>query len=86
MHTVGLLDGLSLADRLQWSEVINGFQDPTTGWYVPYAWEAQNIGNWPWHPTHAAVETLGLLGQAPRYAMTAAEAILRNSSGWAPRS
>ena len=68
-QAVGLLDSLSDDDRTSWASVINKFQNPTTGWYTPFAWEKQNQANWPWHPTHAAVETLALLGHSPAYPM-----------------
>jgi hypothetical protein len=44
----------------------------------------QNVANWPWHPSHAALETLALLGAAPRFKMSAVDALLRNSSAWVP--
>jgi len=83
---VGQLGNLSQADRAAWADVINSFQNKSTGWFNPYPWEHQNQGNWPWHPTGAAMETLDLLNCSscvPRYPMTANLAILEsNESTW----
>ena len=83
---VGQLGNLSQADRVAWADVINSFQNKSTGWFNPYPWEKQNQGNWPWHPTGAAMETLDLLNCSscvPRYPMTANLAILAaNESVW----
>ena len=68
-QAVGLLESLTDVERASWAAVINKFQNATTGWYTAFEWEKQNQKNWPWHPTHAAVETLALLGHSPAYPM-----------------
>eukprot|EP00665_Eupelagonemidae_sp_cell47_P000112 gene111-7904_t len=55
-----------------------------TGYFWPFAYEVQNVRNWPWHPTHAAFETLALLGVSPAHEPTAVQALLRNHSAWGP--
>lgn len=55
--------------------------------YDPFEWEDQNKGNWPWHPTGAALEALDLLDCPtciPQYRMAAEEALLDNRSAWLP--
>lgn len=83
-HAVGLLDAMPATTRMEWATLINGLQDSQTGWYKTQPWEKQNQANWPWHSSHAAVETLRLLGGAPTHSMTAVHALLWNESAWAP--
>ncbi len=70
--------------RDAWCDIVNSFQNPATGFYWPHLWEAQNRLNWPWHPTHAAVETLALLNCTVRHELTDIDRILRNESRWRP--
>eukprot|EP00665_Eupelagonemidae_sp_cell47_P000111 gene112-7903_t len=84
MWAVGQLDALDRGKRAAWGTVINSFQDPSTGYFWPFAYEVQNVRNWPWHPTHAAFETLALLGVSPAHEPTAVQALLRNHSAWGP--
>ena len=66
------LSELSLADRVAWATIINGFQNASTGWYDPAPWEVQNEASFfffffltPWHPTGPALEALDLLDCGP---------------------
>eukprot|EP00931_Biecheleriopsis_adriatica_P034639 TRINITY_DN19990_c0_g1_i3.p1 TRINITY_DN19990_c0_g1~~TRINITY_DN19990_c0_g1_i3.p1 ORF type:complete len:388 (+),score=13.36 TRINITY_DN19990_c0_g1_i3:65-1228(+) len=83
LYFVGLLSELSPHDRQVWADTINSFQDPETGYYWPKKWEPVRV-DWPWHPTMAALEILGLLGHAPKHPMTDIHRLLRNTSDWKP--
>jgi hypothetical protein len=63
---------LSREQREGWTAVINGFQDPRTGWYrKTYTWTHPRE-----HTTAYAVSALRLIGAEPRYGMAWADALL----------
>ena len=82
MYSTRMLDDVSEEEKGQWCDIINTFQDQESGWYWPYEWENQNVPNWPWHPTHAAVETLAILGCKVRHELTELDRMLRNETLW----
>lgn len=84
VHVLAVTQQLNLTDaeKQQWGQHIDSFQNASTGFYALQSVEA-GAGYQPWHAAGFATSALRILGQQPAYPPLFAQAIaLGNESVW----